>query len=243
MADRPTSHEPPRTLLQAAGALAFLAGASGIVGVVATTVHAAWFAVGFEAMVALSGLMGAMVAFGRFRESPAAAILYVAGAIFVAAFWSWIGAGRALGGVSLTPLLMGRAVVCAALAAVSGVLTIGPGHVVWAFRRVALGAVLVAAPTAGLAVLTLSAPARAAIAALHPVPLAALGALAFIAAVGMLSSGAQLLIGTFFPSDDEQPASAPAQASPVRAPTPAPRSLEPTASATNPEQATILPPR
>ncbi len=184
-----------RTLRVAGAGLGVVTVAAGVLGAVVTARHGAWFALAFEVVVALAGLTATLPLVRRRTASgqhPVMTLLVAAGTLLVAATLSWIGSGRQLGGVSLTPVLLARLTAAAALAALAGgfVVALRPR---WALGRLALGTLLLALAAAPVAVGVAFPAVQQTLAAMHPVLLAAAATLGFLAWVATASAGVELV--------------------------------------------------
>jgi len=110
---------PPRwisllvTLLSGLTALWALVGAILSVTLAPTPI---WTLLGFETVIAVSGVLGVFLGLGKYREAPALALICVAGAILVGSFLGYRGSAGAIGTLSLKPWIMGRLAVGLTLA-------------------------------------------------------------------------------------------------------------------------------
>jgi len=177
--------------------------AAGGLGAVAVARHGAWFALAFEVLVALAGLTATLPLL-RPRacsgQHAVTTLLVAAGTLLVAATLSWIGSGRQLGGVSLTPVLLARLTTAAVLAALAGGFVVAP-QPRWAIPRLLAGALLLALSAAPVVAGIVAPGLRSAIAGLHPALLAAGGTLGFLLLVATASAGVELLVTTLDPED------------------------------------------
>lgn len=80
-----------------------------------------FFMLGFEAVIALACVFGVLVGLGRFGSGPAIALACVAGTIGIGSLLGYLGAGRRLGGVDLTPFLFGRGAAAGSIAMIAAV--------------------------------------------------------------------------------------------------------------------------
>ncbi|MEX2219175.1 MAG: hypothetical protein WD749_10510 [Phycisphaerales bacterium] len=172
--------------------------------VLSTPAQVSWVLVGFEAIVIVAAVFGVLFGRGRFEESPAMALACIAGTVLLASALGWQGANRALLGVSLTPLLAGRALAAGVLGAAAAACILGPHPRAW--RRALLGAAMTApALLVGAAVVTGS--GRRVIDALlgqSPVQQMAVTVAGALVVGGLLAAGAHLVIRAF-----EDPVGAP----------------------------------
>lgn len=79
---------------------------------------------GFEVVIALACVFGVLVGIGRFGSGPAIALACVAGTIGIGSLLGYLGAGRRLGGVDLTPFLFGRGAAAGAIAMIAAVIVL-----------------------------------------------------------------------------------------------------------------------
>lgn len=83
-----------------------------------------YFMLGFEIVIALACVFGVLVGLGRFGSGPAIALVCVAGTIGVGSLLGYLGAGRRLGGVDLTPFLFGRGAAAGSIAMIAAVMVL-----------------------------------------------------------------------------------------------------------------------
>lgn len=159
----------------------------------------AWVLFGFELTVLSAGVVGIMFGRGRFSDAPGLALACVAGTVLAASALGWQGAGRQVAGVSLTPFLLARVALAAALglAAAACVLSRAPGGKAW--RLAILGAVFGVPVVVAAAALVHPAGRHAIESALgtsagvH----AAVGVAAFLVFGGLLSASVHLVVQAF----------------------------------------------
>lgn len=106
------------------GAVLVSALGAGVIGAMVQPTPA-WFLVAFEAVIALAGAFGVAVALGRPRDGALLAVLCVAGCIGAGSLFGYLGVGRQLMGVSLTPFLGARLAAAALLVGLAGVAVLG----------------------------------------------------------------------------------------------------------------------
>lgn len=100
-----------------------------------------WALFGFEVVVCVAAVLGILTGRGRFADGPGLALACVAATILVASALGWQGAGRKLLGVSLAPVLGGRALAALTIGAIGAwcVLARAPGSI----RLALIGSLLV----------------------------------------------------------------------------------------------------
>lgn len=121
-------------------------------GLMLRTPKPSWFFVEFEVVIVAAAIFGVFLGMGRFREAPALTLVCIAGAIGFGSLLGYLGAAKALLGVSLTPWLYARVGASVALAAVAGlnVLARHPGRSLPALSRgVIFGTVFVGVVAGG----------------------------------------------------------------------------------------------
>lgn len=106
----------------------------------------AWAMFGFEAIVAVSALIGLLFALGRFREGPGMALACVSGAIFAGSVLGYFSVSGVLAGIGLKPFLLARVAAAAALAVGGAFCVLSRDRRSWTvlFRGIVLGAPVLA---------------------------------------------------------------------------------------------------
>lgn len=142
----------PLGILTAGISAIVLLSAAVALGVGAFATPHPYFMLGFEVVILIAAAFGVLIGMGRFSEGPAIALACVAGTIGIGSLLGYLGAGRQLGSVNLTPFLYARgaaAGVLALLAAVT-VLKRHPGQSLPALVRGAASGVAFAVVIGGL---------------------------------------------------------------------------------------------
>lgn len=83
-----------------------------------------FFMLGFEVVIVLACAFGVLIGIGRFQSGPAIALACVAGTIGIGSLLGYLGAGRRLGGVDLTPFLLARGAAAGAIAMIAAVIVL-----------------------------------------------------------------------------------------------------------------------
>lgn len=110
-----------------------------------------WFLAGFEALVAIAGVVGVLTGRGWYRDHPPLALACVAGTVFAGSFLGALGAKWDLAGHSLKPVLLGRTLLALLIgAAAAWVVLSGAWRVTLPrlIKGLVLGGVLLAATAA-----------------------------------------------------------------------------------------------
>ncbi len=174
-----------------------LAGLAAGAPLLARDQRPSWALFGFEAVVAVAAVLGVLMGRGRYSDGPGLGLACVAGTILVGSALGWAGAGKVLLGVSLKPVLGGRALASLAIASVGAwcVLARNPRSI----RLALFGAILIAPIVLGVGAAMTPAGRR-----LLDKAMAASPGTQFIGAVGgftvvavLLSAGTHLLIRAF----------------------------------------------
>jgi hypothetical protein len=187
-------------LRQATLAISALLGASAIGLGVAAGAESAWFVLGFEAVVLVSAVIGLLFGRGRFPDAPAMTLALIAGAVALCTGLGYLSTGAAgyqLGPIPMTLVLAGRLAVAGLLALGAAAAALGTSSSAWG--RIALGAVLVLAPTAAAAA-AFSEPAEPlveAIASLNVAAAVGIAGVGFLLWVGLVSAGGHMIITSF----------------------------------------------
>jgi len=189
---------------QAVLALGVITTASALIGAAASLANQAggawrpaWFMFGFELVVILAGLLAVLIARGRFG-SPPLGLVCAAGCVLVATLFGYLGAGRILLGMSLTPLLGFRAVLAAAMVVVAAVVRLGRrSESIRLFRTgVAIGLILVICVGAAYAL-------RSRIYAMSDSVLVVGSMIGFVVLTGLIAASADFLIRAFAAPADQ----------------------------------------
>jgi len=183
--------------MQAAGAVV---GASGLVGAAAALANQAggawrpaWFMFGFELVVMLTGVLVWMLGRGRFG-SPAVGLVCAAGCILVASLFGFLGSGKVLWGMNLTPFFGARVVLAVLIAAIAGMLQLDSNP---KGRRLLVRGAGIGAVAIGL--LASAWMMRGQMAAWSEVLLVVLAMVGFVLVTGMIAASADCLIRAFSP--------------------------------------------
>lgn len=187
-------------LRQATLALSAVLGASAIGLAILAATASAWFVLGFEAVVLINAVIGLLFGRGRFPQAPAMTLALIAGGVGLCsglAYLSTSAAGYQVGPLSMTLVLAARLALAGlfGLGAVAAVL--GASGAAWA--RVALGTVLVLAPSVAVAAAfsDVGEPLTRRISAMGPAVAVGIAAAAFLVWVGLVSAGGHMIITSF----------------------------------------------
>jgi hypothetical protein len=172
-------------------AIACSALAAGVMAVVQP--RASWVMFGFEAVVLVSAVLGALLGRGKFRDGPSLGLLCVAGAIVVASAFGYLGGGRTLFGTDVRTLTLARAAAGAALVGVAAwlVLSRAPGATLPRFTKGAALSLGVIALLAGLW------KGQRWIGSLNDVGQLAVGMVAFALITALLAASIHMLVRAF----------------------------------------------
>jgi hypothetical protein len=190
--DLPPIPAPARVL---ALGICGLMGLSAVVVFIAGALHAppAWFLLMFEAAIAVAAVMGVLTARGRFAMGPALALVCVTGCFLVGSYLSYLGAGKRLYRLDLTPLVAARLILSLMRGGTAAgiVLARKPGRSLPLFARGAACAIVVVAMLGATWLL------RGRLAALPGLVAGALAIVGFVVFTGFLAAGVHLLISAF----------------------------------------------
>jgi hypothetical protein len=136
---------PPRWFLLSAALLCGLAALWGMLGVglsVALPTTPVWTMAGFEACIAIAGVLGLFLGLGYYRQAPGLALACIAGTILLASFLGHRGAAGTLGNFSLATWFLARIALGLVLAALSALVVLVRNRRSWPtlFKGVAFGA-------------------------------------------------------------------------------------------------------
>lgn len=170
-----------------------------------------WAQAGFEALLLIAGVFGALTGLGKFREGPAMALICAAGAGFVGAGLAFLtrGGRPPLIGVDMLLAMLTDPIAGARLGGVAGLAALA-GLIVLlrrpaaSFRYVGLSAAT-GAPVALAGALWILGPGRSAFVALHPLLRAVVGAAAFLAVIGLATVSLHCLIRAFEQGREDEP--------------------------------------
>lgn len=187
-------------LRQATLALSLLLGLSALGLMVVAGAFGSWFVLGFEAVLIATAVIGLLFGRGRFPEAPAMTLTLLAGAVGLCSALGYLSTGAS--GYALGPVPM--KLVLAARLALAGLFGLGAcaaalGTRPAAWGRVALGTILVLAPTAaaGIAFSSLGAPVVQAIGGMGRAVAVGVAAIGFLVWVGLVSAGGHMIITSF----------------------------------------------
>lgn len=176
------------------GVCALVAVSALVVGVLALVQpRASWFMFGFEGVVLVSAVLGALLARGRYPEGPSLGLLSVAGAILVGSAFGYLAGGRTLFGVDVRMLSAGRALAALVLVGTSAWIVLSRAPRV-SLPRFSKGAVLALCVLALLAALW---KGRGWIGSLGDVGQLAVGMGAFVLITGLMAASVHLLVRAF----------------------------------------------
>lgn len=125
--DQPLTQIPPAptpTLIRQTAMLLFGAvlASAAVLAIAGVLNHPpAWFLIGFECVLVVTGLMGFLTAKGRYQEGFGATLAVFAVIIAVASELGYLGAGRKLLGFDLRMVLMARFAAAAVIGTLGGV--------------------------------------------------------------------------------------------------------------------------
>lgn len=172
--------------------------AIGLAGLAAAS--SAWFVLGFEAVVGVIAVIGLLFGRGRFPQAPAMTLAMIAGGVGLCSVLGYLStgaAGYAVGPVSMKLVLAARLALAGTFALGAVAAALGGRGGAWA--RVAVGAILVVAPSAAVAVAfsDVGEPLVRRIAAMGPAVAVGAAATAFLVWVGLVSAGGHMIITSF----------------------------------------------
>jgi len=161
---------PPAILMRLVAVLSAIVAGSAVGGAAAGFITGNYFLAVLELVVLLAAAMGVPVGLGRFNRGPAIAVACVAGGVATPTVLSYLSQAPIgpLMGLPLMPLVAGRLLAGAGLAAIAGLILIlrRPAE----STRLLVKGALLGAPVAIFALLYWRVPAvGAAIAGLHPI--------------------------------------------------------------------------
>ena len=190
----------PTRLRQGTLALSALLGASSIGLAALAAISGAWFVLGLEVVVLVATVIGLLLGRGRFREAPAMTLALIAGAVGLCSLLGYLSTGSAgyqVGTLPMKAVLAARLGVAGLFALGAAAAALGASGAAWG--RSALGAVLVVAPTAGVALAfsDVGEPVVARIASLGPTVAVGIAAAGFLVWVGLVSAGGHMIITSF----------------------------------------------
>lgn len=169
--------------------------------------RASWAMFGFEIVTIVAAVLGILLGLGRFTDGPALALACVAGTILLASGFGWQGAGRQLGGVSLTPMLLGRAGIAMTLGLLAAYCVLSRRREAWSL---AIRGVLLLAPVVvlmgALVVPRVRAWVEGALGQSPAVQFLAV-TVGFLIVTALVSAGGHLLITAFEAGRTEEPTS------------------------------------
>ncbi|MBL8991189.1 MAG: hypothetical protein JNJ48_06375 [Phycisphaerae bacterium] len=176
------------------GLVALSAGVTAVLALVQRP-GAAWFLAWFEVVVLTAGVIGVLLARGRFRDGPAIALLCIAGCVAAGSFLGYLSAGRTLMGQSLTVYMLARVAAGGvfAAAAAADVLLRRPGLSVPLLMRGLLAGI----PVLVAAAMAVRTSALASINALHPLAQFGVYIGAFVVLAAMTCASAHWIIRAF----------------------------------------------
>lgn len=177
------------------GLLTCVSGAVGTLGALSNMAggawRPAWFMFGFELVVVLAGVMTWMLGRGRFG-SQAVGLVCLAGTVFIASGFGFLGAGRVLWGFSLVPHLAARVLISGAIVALAVRAHLGTDA---PSRRLAIRGVILALPVLVVGVTVWAAWGQ--ITGWPSVLVLILMMLGFVAGTGLIAASADCLIRAF----------------------------------------------
>ncbi|MEO0513189.1 MAG: hypothetical protein AAF108_09890 [Planctomycetota bacterium] len=154
---------------------------------------------GFEAVTIVAGVLGALVGFGLLGGGVPVGALCVAGTIVMGSVFGSISVQHAVGGTSLVPFVVLRAVLGGAVLLGATIVALGPTPAGW--RRLAVGLAL-SGPVlfaVGLIALGRGRSFTGPLTSMPPAALWAGGLVAFVVASVVFAVGVDLLIRAFDP--------------------------------------------
>lgn len=151
------------------------------------------FLLGFEVVALVAAYFGWRIGSGRDAQGPAIGLVCVAGAIGAGALLGYVGSNRNIGGVALTPYLLGRAAAAAVLLGIAAwiVLSRRPGQALPSLLRGVVFGVLFAGVAGGLIAL------RGAIFAMHPLAITGVVLIGAVLALALLAACVHYSIRAF----------------------------------------------
>ena len=170
-------------------ALSAIAGASMAV----LQPRASWVMFGFESVVTTAAVLGVLIGRGRYADGPALGLLCVAGTILVGSGFGYLGGGRTLFGINLTPFLLARA-------AAAGLLVLAAAWIVLARDPKATLPPFIrgAAFGAGVPIVLITLwKMRASIGTIPDMAQVAIAIVVFVLVTGLIATSVQLLVKAF----------------------------------------------
>ena len=193
---------PPKTILAIVGLVSAFIIISGAIGLWQSIDAQAWFRIGFESVLTLSGVIGLLTALGRFNSSPAWSMISITGAILVCTLLANATSGHGAG-MGMNPVALFRSalkdqmslarLVSGGVMGIMFVLTLfvrAPG--VTLGRLLRGGACL--APVVATVVLWRMGPLKTWVYSLNVIVQTGLAIVAFFASLILISAGVHYLI-------------------------------------------------